>query len=144
MTTHQITIVKESFEKLKPIAQQAGELFYKNLFAAAPEARHMFKGDINQQAGKLMYTLSYVVSHLHKLDTIISDVQKLAVRHNQYGAQPAHYDLVGSTLLVTLEQGLGEGWNEELKEAWATAYGILADAMIAAQMETQVTTSVAA
>jgi len=42
---------------------------------------------------------------------------------------------VGECLLATLEEGLAADWNTELKEAWAAAYGVLADAMIQAQQE---------
>ena len=39
MTSHQIQLVQESFEKVRPIGQLAGELFYKNLFEIAPELK---------------------------------------------------------------------------------------------------------
>jgi hypothetical protein len=41
--------------------------------------------------------LTYVVSRLDKLDTVLDDVRKLAIRHN-HGAQPAHYIVVGESL----------------------------------------------
>lgn len=132
MTQDQIAMVKLSFEKLRPIAQVAGELFYANLFEIAPQARAMFRTPIPEQAGKLMYTLSYVVTHLHTPETILDDVRKLAVKHVQYGAQPEHYAIVGTALLKTLEQGLGNDWNEDLKAAWAEAFGMISDAMIGA------------
>jgi hemoglobin-like flavoprotein len=103
MTTRQIQLVQQSWETVKPIAQQAGELFYQKLFDKAPQVRHLFKEDISGQAGKLGYMLTYVVSRLDNLDTIVVDVQKLAVRHNKYGAEPAHYAVVGECLLATLE-----------------------------------------
>jgi nitric oxide dioxygenase len=135
MTKHQIELVQHSWEKIKPVIQAASESFYSKLFERAPQVRHLFKEDISEQAAKLGFTLTYVVSRLDKLDTILEDVQKLAIRHNNYGAEPAHYALVGECLLATLEEGLGADWNNQLKEAWATVYGILADAMIQAQQE---------
>jgi len=133
MTTQQIQLVQRSWEKVKPAMQQAGELFYFKLFKKAPQIRHLFKEDITEQAGKLGYMLTYVVSRLDKLETILDDVQRLAVNHNKYGAQPAHYAVVGECLLETLEEGLKPQWNEELKQAWTVAYGILSNAMIEAQ-----------
>lgn len=132
MTSQQINLVQQSFEQLRPIAQTAGELFYKNLFEMAPQARAMFKTPVSEQAGKLMSTLAYVVTHLHHPETILSDVRKLAIRHVDYGAQPEHYSIVGSALLITLEQGLGDQWNEPLKEAWTAAYTMISTAMIEA------------
>ncbi len=130
MTSKQISLVQESFEKLRPIAQTAGELFYKNLFEIAPQARAMFKTPIPEQAGKLMYTLGYVVTHLRTPETILDDVRKLALRHNQYGAKPEHYELVGKALLKTLQEGLAGEWNADLLDAWAAAYGMVSTAMI--------------
>lgn len=130
MTTHQISLVQNSFEMVRPIAHTAGELFYNNLFEMAPQARAMFKTPIPEQAGKLIYTLSYVVTRLHTPDTIMEDVRKLAIRHNQYGARAEHYELVGAALLKTLGQGLGEHWNEELKDAWTAAFTMISNAMI--------------
>lgn len=132
MTTNQVELVKQSFEKLKPVAQAAGELFYSNLFNMVPQARHMFRAPIAEQAGKLMYTLGYVVTHLHSPETILDDVRKLAVKHVHYGAQPEHYNLVGAALLQTLEQGLASEWNDELKSAWAAAFSMISNAMIEA------------
>jgi nitric oxide dioxygenase len=135
MTTQQIQLVQQSWEKIKPASQAAGELFYKKLFEKAPQIRHLFANDVTEQAGRLTYMLTYIVSRLDKLDTILDDVQRLAVRHNKYGAEPKHYMIVGECLLATLKEGLGEHWNNELMQAWATAYNIIANAMIEAQQE---------
>jgi nitric oxide dioxygenase len=143
MTTTQITLVQQSFKKLHPMAQAAGELFYHKLFEAAPQARTMFKSPIAGQANKLMYTLGYVVAHLHTPQTIMTDVQRLAIRHNQYGAQPAHYALVGGVLLETLAEGLGSDWNAELQSAWVAAYQLVANAMMEAQTPSQVNSNAA-
>ena len=132
MTTQQIQLVQDSWKSVLPIAEQAGALFYRRLFEIAPHFRPMFSSDISFQSRKLMGTLAVVVSRLHQLDSIIDQVQKLGAKHNDYGVRPEHYATVGEALLWTLEQGLGEGWNEALKEAWATAYGILSTAMIEA------------
>jgi hemoglobin-like flavoprotein len=135
MTTHQVQIIRESWEKVKPLGITAGEIFYGHLFEAAPFVKPLFKGEIKAQAGKLIAMIGTVVRNLDKLDVISADIVKLAQRHNGYGAKPEHYAVVGACLLQTLEQGLGEHWNEELKEAWTTAYGILSSVMINAQAE---------
>ena len=135
MTTKQVQLVQESWQKVLPIAKEAGQLFYGRLFEIAPEVRGMFKADISDQSKKLMGILAVVISKLDKLDTIIGEVRKLGARHNKYRVQPEHYQPVAEALLWTLEQGLGETWNKELKEAWTTAYMTLAGAMIEAQKE---------
>ena len=82
--------------------------------------------------------ISYVISKLDKLETILSEVAKLARRHTTYGVQPHHYSIVGEALLWTLEKGLGEHWNEEVKAAWTDCYHTLSTAMIqSADMDRQ-------
>jgi nitric oxide dioxygenase len=41
----------------------------------------------------------------------------------------ADYAVVGEALLWTLEQGLGEGFNPEVRSAWANVYDVLAATM---------------
>eukprot|EP00970_Alexandrium_tamarense_P017286 scaffold9013_cov121-Alexandrium_tamarense.AAC.1 len=45
------------------------------------------------------------------------------------------FDTVGAALLDALEKGLGEGWDEEHKEAWTLVYGVLSKTMIDAGEE---------
>lgn len=74
-----------------------------------------------QQRKILTRTLTVVVKSLAKLDTIVP-VQALGRRHASYGVRAEHYESVGNALLWTLEQGLGETFDDETREAWATAY----------------------
>lgn len=133
MTTRQIELVQQSWEKVKPIAHEAGRIFYNHLFTAAPQIRHLFKADITEQAIKLMRMLTYIVSMLKRIEDIHPDIERLAAAHNGYGARPEHYAIVGSCLIQTLKDGLGVAWNAELEEAWVTVFTILKDEMIAAQ-----------
>ncbi|HSK14349.1 MAG TPA: globin family protein [Phnomibacter sp.] len=133
MTHHQTDLIKRSWAMVRPMAAEAGQLFYQKLFAAAPAIRHLFKPDISPQANKLMQVLGYVVSKLDRMDELVPEVQKLGARHNEYGAQPAHYELVGQCLIATLKEGLGEHWNPEVQDAWVTAYNTLKNVMIVAQ-----------
>jgi hemoglobin-like flavoprotein len=36
---------------------------------------------------------------------------------------------VGGALLLTLSQGLGDAFTDEVREAWSTAYGLMASTM---------------
>jgi nitric oxide dioxygenase len=135
MTTNQITTVQQSWEKVKPVLQKTGESFYQKLFEKAPQLRHLFKEDVSAQAGRLGYMLTYIVSRLDKLDTLMHDVQNLAIRHNKYGAEPEHYAVVGECLLATLKESLGTDWTKQVKDAWTAVYILLSDAMIQAQQE---------
>lgn len=129
MTPKQIELVQTSWKKVLPIADTAAELFYGKLFALDPSLKPLFKGDIKEQGRKLMAMISVAVTGLTRIETIVPAVQDLGWRHVNYGVKDKHYDTVASALVWTLAQGLGEGFTPEVKEAWVSAYGVLAKTM---------------
>lgn len=130
MTPRQIDIVKQSFAKIMPFQDQAAELFYCRLFELDPSLRLMFKQDMTEQKQKLMVALAMVITNLDKMDGLLPSIRELGRRHKTYGVRNRHYDVVGAALLWTLEIGLGTSWSKELAEAWQSAYGRVAQAMI--------------
>lgn len=135
MTPEQIALVRESFAKVVPIREQAAALFYDRLFAIDPSTRPLFRGDMKIQGAKLMAAIAAVVKALDRPETMLDDLGALARRHVRYGVRDEHYASVGTALLWTLEQGLGPDFTPPVREAWATAYGLLSSAMIAATAE---------
>jgi nitric oxide dioxygenase len=131
MTPEQVKLVQDSFAKVAPIAGTAATLFYDRLFEVAPQVRPLFPDDMTEQKLKLMGMLAVVVKGLDNLPAILPAASMLAKRHVAYGAEPAHYPVVGGALLWTLEKGLGPDWNPELAAAWTAAYTLLSDFMIA-------------
>lgn len=137
MTPEQIRRVQESFALVAPIADQAAGLFYDRLFTQHPEVRPLFSDDIKRQGAMLMQTLALAVKHLHEPQQIMEPLRALGRRHVGYGVKDAHYPLVGEALLWTLEQGLGEAFDDDTQAAWAAAYGLLAGVMCDAAAEAQ-------
>ena len=135
MTPDQIKLVQDSFAKVGPISDKAAELFYGRLFEIAPQVRAMFPDDMSEQRKKLMATLAIVVQGLNNLDTILPAASALAKRHVSYGAEAAHYPVVGQALLWTLEQGLGPSWTPDVAAAWTGAYTTLSEFMISEAYE---------
>jgi hemoglobin-like flavoprotein len=129
MTPVQIEAVKESWSKVVPIADQAAVLFYQRLFTLDPSLRALFKADMTEQRKLLMTMLGTAVGGLDRLDTIVPAVQALGRRHNEYGVTNAHYAAVGQALLWTLEQGLGDAFTPDVREAWAAAFGLVSGTM---------------
>lgn len=136
MTPNEIDLVQSSFAKVVPIKNEAANLFYTRLFDVAPEVKSMFSGDMEEQGAKLMMTLAAVVNGLHDLEATLPQVKALAVRHVDYGVKPEHYPVVGSALLWTLSQGLGDEFTSDVEAAWTTAYGTLSSVMIEAAYPT--------
>ena len=135
MTPEQIELVQSSWEKVKPISEQAAELFYGRLFELDPSLKPLFKGDMKEQGKKLMATLGLAVTSLTKLETILPAVQDLGRRHVQYGVPDESYQTVAEALLWTLGKGLGEDFTDDVKEAWTVTYTTLSKVMLDAAHE---------
>ncbi len=135
MTPQQITLVQASFADVKPIATTAAELFYNRLFTLDPALRPLFKGDMGQQGQMLMSMIGAAVSGLKDLERLAPVVRQLGARHVRYGVQAQHYATVGSALLWTLGQGLGDKFTPAVREAWTAAYTLLSDVMLLGAME---------
>ena len=135
MNADQIEIVQKTFEKVLPISETAAELFYKRLFELNPSFKSLFKGDMKKQGRMLMQMLDFAVKGIDEPDTILPTIQDLGKRHVGYGVKEEYYGTVGEALLWTLEQGLGENFTSEAKEAWTEAYKLLSGVMINAARE---------
>lgn len=137
MTPSDINLVKDSFRKIVPIADQAAALFYARLFELDPSLRPMFRGDMREQGRKLMAMIATAVAALERLDEIVPAVRQLGARHVAYGVQEEHYATVGAALLWTLEKGLGPEFTPAVRAAWTTTYTLLANTMIDASRSGQ-------
>ena len=135
MTPKQISLVKHSWAQVVPISDQAAALFYGRLFELDPSLSSLFSGDMVAQGKKLMSMLNTAVSTLDVMANLTPALQALGKRHVGYGVKAADYDTVGAALLWTLEQGLQEGYTEEVAEAWTQAYATLAGVMVEAAAE---------
>ena len=129
MTPQEIALVKSTWQKVLPIRDTAAELFYTKLLALDPALKPLFKTGMKEQGQKLMAMISTAVNGLDRLDSIVPAVQDLGRRHASYGVKDADYDTVGGALLWTLEQGLGDAFTPQVKEAWVKAYTLLSSTM---------------
>lgn len=129
MSPEQKLLVQDSFAKIAPYADDVAVLFYDRLFKLDPEVKSLFRNSMLEQRRKLMQTIGIAVKGLDRLETLVPTLQDLGRRHVGYGVKNEDYDTVGAALLWTLEQSLGADFTPDVKEAWATVYGILADTM---------------
>lgn len=129
MKVDQITLVQDTFDKIRPISEKAAKLFYNRLFELDPSLKSLFKGDMKTQGKMLMQMLDYAITGLDRLDTIVLAIQNLGICHAGYGVKDEYYETVGEALLWTLEQGLGKDFTPDVKDAWVEAYKLLSDIM---------------
>lgn len=124
-------ILAQSFEQVKPQADQFAISFYENLFLNYPQLKPLFaKANMVEQRQKLFSSLVLVVENLCNPEKLTNSLRGLGKKHIKYGVIPAHYPMVGNSLLQTLETHLGSSWTTEVKQAWIEAYEAIAALML--------------
>jgi nitric oxide dioxygenase len=128
-TERDLVLVRNSFDKLIPVAGLVADLFYQRLFCLAPSVRRMFPADMRDQKRSLILEMAAAVQGLHDFDRLAARMKALGARHAGYGVEAQHYTIVGEALIFTLELGLGDAFTPEVRQAWTRLYGMLAALM---------------
>jgi hemoglobin-like flavoprotein len=119
-------LVRESWARFEPIAVESARFFYSKLFELDPEAERLFaRTNWEAQYRKLMDMFAEIVRVIDRPDDLVPEVADLGRRHVHYGVHESQYDSVGTALLWTLEQGLGEHFTPEVRDAWTEAYQLV-------------------
>ena len=138
MTPEQVNLVRDSWQKVEGISDAAGVMFYDNLFELDPCLRSLFKGDISQQAQKLMSMIGTAIGMLDDMDKLMPVLDKLGRRHVTYQVTDVDYQTVAQALLQTLKSGLGSDFTDEVKDAWIAVYGVMSTCMLDAAKKASV------
>lgn len=128
-----IQIVKST----APILQEHGETltrhFYKRMFEHNPEVAPFFN-PANQSSGKQQRALAGAIAayaaNIDNLEVLGGAVELIAQKHASLMIKPEHYPIVGANLLASIREVLGQGATDEIIDAWAGAYGFLAEILI--------------
>jgi nitric oxide dioxygenase len=107
--------------------------FYQNLLAAHPQLHNLFNAS-NQANGSQQQSLaSAVFAYAANIDNQVAlapVISRIVNKHASLGVTAEHYPIVGEHLLRAIKEVLGDAATPALIEAWAEAYGILAQALI--------------
>lgn len=126
-------IVKSTAPVLEVYGKAITTTFYKNMFEAHPELLNIFN-HANQAKGRQQAALANTVYaaavHIENLGDIMPVVHQIAQKHRSLGVKPEHYPIIGEYLLKAIKEVLGDAATDEIINAWAEAYGVIADAFI--------------
>lgn len=126
-----IWLVRQSLPLIAERVEDASSVFYENLFAIAPDLRALFRDDLAGQGMRFMTTLTTIAAALDDPEARARQIGALAQAHARLGIAPAHFEPMGSALLVTLGETLGAAFTPPLQQAWRAAYESIAAEMIA-------------
>jgi len=136
----QIELLETSFQKIAPRGEDFVTAFYERLFTNYPQTRAFFAStSMKEQRKKLLGALILVIQNLRKPEVLTSALGGLGQRHVAYGVRPEHYPIVGTILLETFADFLGDDWTKASQDAWAQAYEAICSIMLeGANVATQV------
>ncbi|KAA1187128.1 NO-inducible flavohemoprotein [Paenibacillus sp. B2(2019)] len=133
-----IAIIKSTVPVLQVHGTTITTTFYGMLFENHPELLNIFN-HANQRQGRQQTALANAVlaaaMNIDQLGNILPVVKQIAEKHRALGVLPEHYPIVGETLLAAIGQVLGDAATPEIIDAWARAYGVIADAFIGVEAE---------
>jgi len=131
-----VEMIRSSFARVEPQAENLGRHFYATLFSRAPETRDLFPVNMEVQRSRLLRALVHVVQMVDQPDDLVPFLEQLGRDHRKFGVLARHYDAVGLALISAVGEFSGDAWTPEVENAWIEAYRIVANAMrTAAQAE---------
>lgn len=134
-----IQVIKSTIPLLESAGPALTTHFYERMFKHNPELKDVFNLAHLHSGGQpvaLFNAVTAYAKNIENLAVLSSTVERIAQKHTGFLIKPEQYAIVGSHLLATLKELGGDAVTEEVLEAWAQAYGFLADIFI--QREAQI------
>jgi nitric oxide dioxygenase len=136
LSAETIAIIKATVPALQQHGEAITRHFYQVMFREHPEVKAFFN-EAHQATGSQAKALAGAVlayaAHIDRLDELAGALPRIIQKHVALGIQPSHYPIVGRCLLKAIREVLGAAATDEIIDAWAQAYGALADLLIAAE-----------
>lgn len=129
-----VPYIKASVPVLREHGVKITTVFYDNMFKEHPELRNVFnmrnQADGTQQQSLAAAVFAYA-ANFENPAALAPVITRIVHKHASLGITPDHYPIVGTHLLGAIKEVLGDAATPELIDAWAEAYGALANALIA-------------
>lgn len=128
-----IDIVKSTIPVLKERGVEITTKFYELMFKNNPEVRPLFSDEKQKsgaQAKALAMSILAAAQNIDNLESILPVVQKIGTVHVNAKVFPEHYPIVGKNLLLAFKEVLGDDATDEVLDAWAKAYDVIAKIFI--------------
>lgn len=133
-----IEIIKSTVPVLEKHGETITTRFYQLMFGNHPELLNIFN-HANQKQGRQQKALAGTVyaaaMYIDNLEAILPVVKQIAQKHRSLGILPEHYPIVGKHLLLAIKDVLGDAATDEIIDAWAQAYNVIADVFISVEAE---------
>ncbi|EXB39439.1 Non-symbiotic hemoglobin 2 [Morus notabilis] len=138
------SLVKESWEAMKPNVADLSVCFFTNILDIAPAVKDMFSflrdsDEVPQNNAKLKahaikvfkMTCESAIQLGEKGEVVVPDssLKHLGSVHLKNRVVSVHFEVVKEALLRTIKEAVGEKWSDDMASAWGQAYDELAAAI---------------
>lgn len=138
MNSDQKELIKATIPILKSNGEDLTQYFYARMFKHHPELRNMFNMG-NQANGRQKSALANAVlayaENIEDPSILIGVLKGIGTKHRSLNIQPEQYKIVGTHLIASIGEVIGEAATPEILDAWTVAYYQLAGIMIDLEKE---------
>jgi nitric oxide dioxygenase len=131
-------LIKDTVPVLKEHGVTLTRHFYQRMFQHNPELKHVFnqahQANGEQQQALAMAVLAYA-ENIDDPSVLQPVLGRIAHKHASLGIRAEHYPIVGMHLLASIREVMGVAASDALIDAWAAAYGQLADLLIGVETD---------
>ena len=133
LSAETIAIIKATVPALQAHGETLTRHFYTRMFNGNPEVKAFFNPAHQHSGGQqraLAAAICAYAEHIENPAALGPAVELIAQKHASLDVKPEHYPIVGEHLLASIREVLGEAATDAVIDAWAQAYGVLADILI--------------
>ncbi len=124
-------LLKESWSLVEEDQDRVAGYFYARIFLSHPGVRDLFPVQMDVQRARLLGALVTIMQTLGDPERFDEYLRALGRDHRKFHVEPEHYQVIGGALIEALRHFAGEQWSAEYDQAWADAYAVIAEKMIA-------------
>lgn len=124
-----VKIIKSSFAPVERKADEMAQHFYAVLFSVAPDTRDLFPVNMQTQRSRLFRALVHLVQMVDRPQELTPFLRQLGKDHRKFGVRDEHFDALGVALRAAVRKFTTVEWTDEVDQAWAQAYEIMARTM---------------
>ena len=102
---------------------------YRRLFALAPQAEGLFRGDMESQGQMLSHMMQFLVHAMSRPEIMTLGLRDLGRRHDGYGVASEYYPAFRQAFLESARGILGERHTPQVEKAWADTIDMIIKSM---------------
>ncbi|MDH2998011.1 nitric oxide dioxygenase [Pasteurellaceae bacterium LFhippo2] len=136
LTPEQIELVKATVPVLRENGVALTSYFYNRMLTNHPELKEVFNLGHQRSGAQARSLAGAVLAYAENIENpmvLASAIELMAHKHVSLEIQAPDYNIVGTNLLHSISEVLNISMDDPLIEAWAAAYGQLADVLISTE-----------